>query len=147
MKKLILYLEDDANMRSHTASFLEEDGYKVEMFQRIDQVKEYFAEHHKEINCIVTDLNMSDEWLDEYQGESDGCILSGWVWLQHYVYNIMPNIPTIIYSGYIPYLEDYLRKNHKMNLYTRENLYFVDKGGEENESFEGLKKALENIFK
>lgn len=147
MNKKIIYLEDDANMRNHTTAFLKEDGYIVEDFQRIDQVKEYFENHSNEIDCIVTDLNMSDEWLGEYQHESDGCILSGWVWLQRYVYNINPHIPTIIYSGYIPYLKNYLNKNYASQLYYKENLFFVSKGGEGSEGFEELKRVLGNIFK
>lgn len=147
MSKIILYLEDDANMREHTTAFLKEEGYTVEDFQRIDQVKAYFKKYAQEIGCIVTDLNMSDEWLGEYQNESDGCILSGWAWLQHYVYNTMPDMPTVIYSGYIPYLKDYLGKNHLLHLYNRDNLFFVAKGGEEGEGFEELKRVLKKLLK
>lgn len=138
----ILYLEDDANMREHTTNFLKEEGYVVEEFQRIDQVKEYYAKNHSEVSCIITDLNMSDEWLGDYQYESDGCILSGWVWLQRFVYTITPDMLTIIYSGYIPYLKEHLHKAKEIQLLYRPNMHSVSKGSEDGEGFEGLLKIL-----
>ena len=91
MSKIIIYLEDDASMRNHTTNLLKEEGYNVEDFRRIDQVKEMFNEKANDIECIITDLNMDDEWLGEYQVESDGGMLSGWVWLQRFVYTVSPD--------------------------------------------------------
>jgi len=36
MRRIILYLEDDASMRRHTTEQLKEQGYDVEDFRRID---------------------------------------------------------------------------------------------------------------
>lgn len=143
----ILYLEDDANMREHTSNFLRNEGFEVEDFQRIDQVKEYYKDNYQSIDCIITDLNMSDEWLDAYQVESDGCLLSGWVWLQHYVYTITPNKSTIIYSGYIPYLQEHLNDTGKSHLLNQPNICCVSKGCEEDEGFDELIHILKNYFK
>ena len=141
----ILYLEDDANMRKHTVSFLKEDGFNVTDFQRIDQVKEYYNKNYHNISCIITDLNMSDEWLEQYQVESDGCILSGWVWLQRFVYDTTPDIPTIIYSGYIPYLQEYLLNSNNSNLLNKPNIFCVAKGSEEDEGYDELVRTLKAI--
>lgn len=145
MKKIILFLEDDASMRTHTAEMLKNEKYNIIDFYRIDQVKEYFMNNKDNIICIITDLNMNDEWLNEYQNESDGGMLSGWVWLQRFVYNQIPDMPTIIYSGYISYLEEYLQKINQLSLLKRNNIICVEKDVGENDGFEGLLKALKKL--
>ena len=142
MRQVILYLEDDASMRRHTTELLREQGYEVEDFRRIDQAKEYFLEHQDEIVCVITDLNMSDEWLDEFQNESDGCILSGWVWLQRFVYPIKPYMPTVIYSGYMPYLKKQLESSKQSSLLKKDNITCVEKGDGEWQGFNGLLRTL-----
>ena len=147
MDKIILYLEDDANMRRHTTNLLKDKHFNVEGFNRIDQAKEYLEHNIANIECVITDLNMNDEWLDEYQTETDGGMLSGWVWLQRFVFVIAPDIPTIIYSGYIPYLEEYLQKNNQLYLLRKNNIKCVNKDSDEKSGFEGLKKALDMVLK
>lgn len=141
----IIFLEDDANMRMHTAELLKEKGYPVLDFPRIDQVKEYLQVHSNTISCIITDLNMSDEWLEEYQVESDGCMLSGWVWLKYFVFPHNPDFPIIIYSGYNSYLKDYLLARGSLYEIERDNLFFINKGAEEGEGFTGLVTLLESL--
>ena len=148
MRQIILYLEDDASMRSHTTGLLMENGYDVEDFRRIDQVLEFFPEHQNEIVCVITDLNMADEWLAEFQDESYGCMLSGWVWLQRFVYRAVPNMPTIIYSGYINDLKDYLQSMRQLPMLKKPNIFCVEKGdSEEVEGFSGLLKTLQEKLK
>ena len=145
MDKVILYLEDDANMRRHTTELLKERGYNVEEFRRIDQVKEYFSRHADDIACIIADLNMADEWLGEYRAESDGGLMSGWVWLRYFVYPIKPNMPTIIYSGYTEYLYEALNRNDELSLLERDNIICVAKGAGIDEGFHGLINALKKL--
>ncbi len=145
-KKIIIYLEDDANMRKHTTSMLKESGYNVEDFRRIDQIKEIFQDKMNDIECIITDLNMDDEWLGEYQNESDGGMLSGWVWLQRFVYPYVPNMPTIIYSGYIQYLNEYLKENGEPDLLKKDYIKCVEKGSGNDEGFSGLQETLNNLL-
>lgn len=147
MQQIILYLEDDASMRQHTTDYLREKGYNVEDFRRIDQVKEFFPNNRDDISCVITDLNMSDEWLGEYRKESDGCMLSGWVWLQRYVYPLREDIPTIIYSGYISYLHMWLKKNKKSELLKMNNIICVEKGARQDEGFSGLLSSINKILK
>ena len=146
MSKTILYVEDNSSMRKYTVELLKSAGYKVVDRQRIDQVKEYFNEYYKEIDCIITDLNMADEWLEKYRHESDGCMISGWVWLQHYVFNSHPEIPAIIYSGYNQYLRNILKVRDTIHLLDKEDLYLVDKGADKFEGFQRLNSKLKEIF-
>lgn len=146
MEKTILYLEDDANMRIHTTDLLKEKGYNIEGFSRIDLIKEYFLEHMHSVECIITDLNMNDEWLNEYQIETDGGMLSGWVWLQRFVYDSKPEMPTIIYSGYISYLEEFLKLNDNLHLLEKKHIRCVEKGVNEIDGFEGLLLTLQELL-
>ena len=152
MKKVILYLEDDANMRRHTTRLLEEEdyfkekGYIIEDFRRIDQVKEYFINRMNDIACIVTDLNMDDEFLEEYIAESEGGMLSGWVFLQRFVYPKKTDIPVIIYSGYISFLKEYLENNDLSDMLNSNTIGLVDKGANEGDGYCGLKTALRKVL-
>ena len=140
----ILYLEDDPRMRRHTTDMLINKGYDVVSFRRIDQAKEYFADNHNNIACVIVDLNMSDEWLGEYRSESQGGIISGWVWLQRYVREIAPNMNAIIYSGYIDFLKEHLGKNED-ELLKEYNIRCIKKGVGESDGFNGLVETLRNL--
>ena len=148
MKKTLLYLEDAGSLRKDTVEDLEDDGYVVKAFGRIDQAKEYLYNHPSEIDCIITDLNMNDEWLEEYRNESDGCLVAGWVWLNRFVYSRSEflSIPCIIYSGYIKYLEDYLQQKDKLNLLGQYHIYCVPKGGNDDNGYMALSNKLNKIF-
>jgi len=143
----ILLLEDNDYMREHianlisTSKYLERSGYEVVGFQRIDQAKEYFNYHKNEIGCIVADLNMADEWLEEYRNESFGGILSGWVWLHRFVFPIKPNMPTVIFSGFL----DELKNNSPPAQLNKKNIAYVAKGAGEDEGFIGLLNAIEKV--
>jgi len=144
MKRLV-YLEDDANMRKHTVTLLKDAGYDVTDFRRIDLAKAYFSANMNNIDCIITDLNMADEWLEDYRDESDGCMLSGWVWVNRFVFPYKPNMPVIIYSGYNPILSQHLQEKDKSAL-QKSNLILVDKGAEKGEGIDGLKRNLVELL-
>jgi len=143
MDKLILFLEDNDSLCDHTVELLRDSGYTVEDFSRIDQAKEYFSDHKDEIACIVTDLNMSDEWLENYSNESFGNILSGWVWLNHFVLPLKSDIPIVIYSGFL----NELGANIPSEQWQRRTIELVSKGSDDNEGFDGLLKAIEKVIK
>jgi len=154
MKHIILYLEDEAFMRSSTTGHLSDDlkktlkdqEYVVEDFRRIDQAEECFEDNKENIICVITDLNMSDEWLDGYEGDTEGGMISGWVWLQECVYREAPNMPTVIYSAYISFLEEFLEKRGTLNLlHGKDNIALVNKGSEEDDGFRGLIIALRKL--
>lgn len=101
----VLFLDDDVGTRQYFSGLLIDRNYEVEQFGRIDQAKEYFFSHYNEIDCLLIDLNMSDEWLGEYQVEAEGGRLSGWIFIKRFIYPIRRRIPTVIYSGFEDYFE------------------------------------------
>lgn len=146
MKKNILYLEDDGGFRVFVSNFLESKGYNVHSAKRIDQAKEIFHEKKEIIDCVIIDLNMDDEWLAQYQSESEGGFLSGWVWLQKFVYPHTPNMPTIVFSGFNQYLKEYLQDKNQLYLLEKDNIKCVEKSGGKEDGFLGLIAALEELF-
>jgi plasmid replication initiation protein len=150
MSAYILYLEDDAGERHFTSEHISdrlqkivgEQKYIVKDFSRIDQAKEFFRENMNNIICVITDLNMSDEWLEGYENKTEGGMLSGWVWLNEFVYAEKPDMPTIIYSGFISFLEESLKKNKELHLlHKKRNIKCVDKNGD----YEILLKVLHEL--
>jgi len=141
MRNIILYLEDEANVRKHTVELLRDRGYNVEDFRRIDEAKEFFTTDKDDVVCIITDLNLPDEWLGKYRYESNGGLFSGWVWLQRFVYTEKPNILTIIYSGYTEDLIEWLDSKNQSPLLSK-NIICVKKGAEREDGFSGLLTAL-----
>ena len=148
MPKTLLYLEDNGYVLKQTLRFLGEDGYKVIPLTRIDQAINYFQEHHEQVDCIITDLNMEDEWLGEYRRESNGGLLSGWVWLHRFVYakEEYRLIPCIIYSGYIPDLENYLIERKEFHLLNDYPISRVRKGGNNDNGYTALYQKLNEIL-
>lgn len=139
-------LEDNDGSREHTAEKLKKKGYNVEDYSRIDQAKDFFNKHKDEIICIVTDLNMSDEWLGEYRSKSFGNILSGWVWLYYYVFSETPEMPTVIYSKFLDELKANIPPEQLSSLGNR-NIKCVAKGTDDAEGFNGLLDAICEIIR
>jgi hypothetical protein len=144
----ILVLEDNEFMREHTSELLFESKYFHEMkykvfgFRRIDQAKHFFSKEKDTIVCIVTDLNMSDEWLEGYRNESYGCILSGWVWLNRFVFPEKPDMPTVIYSGFLEELNVKIPSDQ----FEGRNIIQVAKGADDGEGFIGLLNAIKKVI-
>ncbi len=147
-KKKILFLEDNGYVVNQTRQFLIEDGFDVISCTRIDIAIECLKNNKDSIDCIITDLNMEDELLGEYQGESDGGLLSGWVWLMRFVYvnEELRNIPCIIYSGYIVDLENYLTRRQEYYLLNKYKIACIPKGGNDNNGYNALIKKLDELF-
>lgn len=146
----LLYLEDNGYLLSQTLRFLEDEGYTVISYNRIDQVIDYVHRNPtgEGINCIITDLNMEDQWLGEYQEESDGGLLAGWVLLNRFVYakEAYRRIPSIIYSGYIKDLKNYLRETNELDLLNQYPVCCVSKGAEKGTGFKELVRALRKLI-
>ncbi len=131
MKKTLLYLEDNGFLLKRTVMFLEEDGYEVIRCSRIDLAIDALRDNKDKIDCIITDLNMDDQWLGSYQIESCGGLLSGWVWLRRFVYTEEKyrTIPCIIYSGFISELIKYLTDRNELCLLDKFNVTCIQKRG------------------
>lgn len=150
MEKKLIYLEDNGYLLKQTLRFLKEDGYKVIPFTRIDQANDYLLKNPdgEGIGCIITDLNMDDKWLGEYRNESNGGLLSGWVWLNRFVYvkEEYQNIPCIIYSGYISDLKSYLRETKEYYLLYKYPVSCISKGGNNDNGYMALVEKLKEII-
>ena len=148
MAKKILFLDDNGFIAVQTLTLLKQDGYDVESCARIDQANQYLKKEFEKIGCIITDLNMNDEWLNEYQCESDGGRLSGWVWLRRFVYDNKKykNIPSIIFSGFIGYLEHYLEDRDESDLLRDSHIHCIPKGGGYGSGYNALVEELKNII-
>jgi len=136
-KYVILLLEDDLGTLKNIGDFLERNGYEVIRCCRIDQANERFQGDKKQnssadqIDCIVTDLNMNDEWLGEYKDESTDMTLSGWVWLYRFVYPIRPEMPTVIYSKFVDELHERIGDTtdpQEREVFERNNIKCLSKG-------------------
>ncbi len=150
-KTKILFLEDDAEMNEHTMELLKDSldelygsMYEIIECDRIDLAKKEYLKHKEKICCIITDLNMDDEWIDEkYIEETKGGVLSGWVWIYRCVYKgqlEIINIPTIIYSGFIDELEE------ELSTPLPDMVYKIRKGGEDDDGFTPLFQKLTEIL-
>lgn len=95
----ILLLEDDYGFRCRIKKDLVDAGFDVYDFKRIDLAKEYVNTKIDEIHCVIIDLNMEDEFLNEYRSEANGGLIAGWIFFIRYIYPLNPSMPTIIYSG------------------------------------------------
>jgi len=128
-KKKILYLEDGASDMYFVVQVLKKDpaicsNYDIIACSRLDIAKDEFNKNKGHIALIVTDLNMSDDFINkELKQETYGCMLTGWVWLEHYVLADNPNLPIIIYSAFI----DVLKKEKSQQIRDR-NICFLGKG-------------------
>ena len=142
----ILFLEDDAGIRNWTAERLKECGYDVIGFSRVDQAEEYFCEHKNEIDCLIVDLIMNEQWLSKIQNESSGGFFTGLAWLESSVYIEKPNMPTIIYSAAVNLLDEWSNENNKTTLLQKCNIAYVDKKYGDNAGFGGLLKAIQKIL-
>ena len=121
MKKTIIILEDNLytaeDMIEEIKNNLMQGGFvnitnrdvEIKVANSIDEANELLESISKEdIICIIADLNMNPEGLtDEQKKETNGAILTGWVWLYSYVWQElgMQEKYIIFYSAFINYLE------------------------------------------
>lgn len=98
----ILLLEDKGVAACYLREVLEEEGHTVFLAQNISKAKTYCQKYP--IGCIIADLNMRPDGLKSSEAEqTNGGLLSGWVWLQNYVFNKDESMKkrTIILTAYI----------------------------------------------
>lgn len=150
MSKTLLFFEDNGYLLKQTLRFLQEDGYEVIPFTRMDQAIDYLNRNPTGagIDCIIADLNMEDQWLGKYQEESNGGVLTGWVWLRRFVYanEAYRRIPSIIYSGYIRDLKSYLRERNESNLLREYPVYCICKGANNESGYGALVRKLRELI-
>jgi len=152
MKRIIMYLEDDLGFLDHTIGLFKEEGYDVKGFIRIDLAKAFLLKNIDEIACVIVDLNMDGQWLEDYRRETNGDMISGWVFLRRFVYPIAPNMPSIIYSGYIDQLDSWHRREGDLNSFEFKSelmkkgiVKYINKGAGASEGFKAMVEALNDF--
>ena len=103
----------------------------------------------------MVDLNMNYKYIDEiYKAECHGDILSGWVFLRRIVYPIAPDMPAIIYSGFIRELDQWHKNPEnseslkiKKEKESKGILRCVPKGPGDNEGYSMALHIIRNAFK
>ncbi len=129
MKKKILILEDRLytaeNLKYFINTYFKKHSNELELIVCNDIYEANDAlERNNDISCIISDLNMSPDGLDEkYHEETFGTILTGWVWIKYYILTKeeYSKIPIIIYSGFVDELEansnyDKYKDNYQIEL-------------------------------
>ena len=102
----ILTLEDRGSVSFYMRRFLEEEGHEILSAFSINDAQTFWE--HDNVDCIIADLNLSPLGLTEEEiAASHGGLLTGWIWLSHYVFLERPEMRanTIIYSEYVANLE------------------------------------------
>jgi hypothetical protein len=105
----ILLLEDRGSVSYYLIDFLSSEGHRVFQALSINDAKSVYNKHGKEIDCIITDLNMSSMGLTEEQAiQTCAGLLSGWIWVKEYVFPSHPEMRkrTAIYSDYLANLKE-----------------------------------------
>ena len=102
----VLVLEDRGSVGYYLKEALTEEGHSVYFALTVSDAISHLDEER--IDCIVIDLNMSPEGLnDEEVGATLSGLLTGWIWLRNHVYagrNADMRERTIIYTEYMDQL-------------------------------------------
>jgi len=136
----ILVVEDRAAVSCYLTEALELEGHMVLAAYNISDAKDHWARRRTmPIHCIIVDLNMPTDGLDQKQeGESHGGLLTGWLWLHDCV---LPHVPAkyrqrvIICSGFLADLEKLVRADKY------QGIFLVDKHSPSS----GAAKVLERV--
>lgn len=103
----ILLIEDDGAVAHYLREAVEELGHCLFVAMNISRAKTYWR--REQIDCIIADMNMDPTGLkvDERKRTQNG-LLTGWVWLQNYVFQQKPFMKrqTIILTAYVSELEE-----------------------------------------
>jgi CheY-like chemotaxis protein len=105
----VLVLEDRGSAAYYVKGWIESQGHVALLALTPNDASSHWHERKKvPIDCIMLDLNLPTDGLNEAQKEqSQGGLLSGWVWFRDTVLTQEPMMRqrTIIYSDYIPVLQ------------------------------------------
>jgi len=108
----ILILEDRELTLSMLAEVLSKNGYSIIPCVDIYEANE--AWNQGNIDMVITDLSMNPDGLTMAEKhETNGAILSGWIWLKNYVLKNNEDFKSrcIIFSDYIDYANQLIKEN------------------------------------
>ena len=128
-KKKILVLEDNLVELDDFTQLLD-SRYEIFPAARTDIADEIIKENNNEIDCIVFDLNMSNEFISEdYIDQTMNGALTGWVWYFYYAKNVLKNQPLIVISsGFVDDFEGYIHEHSALSNVDEKLHYATEKG-------------------
>jgi DNA-binding NarL/FixJ family response regulator len=101
----ILFLEDKGAVTEYVTEALKRLGHVViEAYDVNDAQSAWEDRVSQPIDCLLVDLNMpADGLTDEEKGRTAAGLLTGWIWLETYVFPEVPEMRTrtIIFSDYL----------------------------------------------
>jgi CheY-like chemotaxis protein len=124
----ILVLEDQASVAHGIEKVLIEKGHSVYSAFSVRAGQAYLCDN--DIDCIIVDLNLGSEDLNEEEKkETQGEVLTGWVWLDKYVIqkNLIPRERIIILTGFLDEFKKYVsREKRKQIVLIRKKGEYMD---------------------
>lgn len=97
----ILVLEDRPRVSYDLREVLQDYGHNLLVAYTVGEAQEHWETG--KVDIILADLNMASVGLsDSEMLETRGGVLTGWIWLSHYVFAERPEMRcrTVIYSAY-----------------------------------------------
>ncbi len=132
----ILLFEDRGTVAKYFREALEDAGHEVLHAISVYDVRSHWEDH--EIDCLIIDLNVDPQGLTEEEaGRTNGGVLTGWVWLDAYVYKENPAMKsrTVIYTEYKDKLESHVDEAD------REGITVISKRGSDKPMAELLERV------
>lgn len=106
----VLVLEDRGSVVFYMVEAIAAEGHAVLHAYGVNDAQSHI-ESEVMIDCIVADLNMSPDGLSEEEmARTEYGLLTGWVWLEEYVFSVHESMRTrtIIYSEYLSDLRQHI---------------------------------------
>ena len=103
-----ILIVEDMEVATQIKTSLENEGHEVDSIPCPIAAPD-FKDENPEYDCLIVDLHMPPDGLTvEQLHDTRGAMLTGWVWLQNYVFPFRPELVnhTIIYSAYLNVLEE-----------------------------------------
>jgi hypothetical protein len=118
----ILVVEDRGSVSFYLTEALQAEGHVVLEAFNINDAKAHWDQRESTpIDCMIVDLNMPPDGLtQEQKGESQGGLLTGWLWLRDYV---LPRVSTeyrrrvIMCSHYLADLRNLVRAGEYQGIF------------------------------
>jgi CheY-like chemotaxis protein len=128
----ILVLEDRGSVSIYLRQALEKQGHRVVDAFDANDAQDWWNKRQKfPIHCIILDLNLPPDGLsDEENKDSQGGLLSGWLWISRHVLTDQPNMRSriIVYSDYLAELRRFVGRERYEDM-QHEGIRLISKRG------------------
>ena len=104
----IMVVDDEVSITTYLSELLQQQGYKISIFNNSQKAIDFFAEHHDDINLVITDQTMPD--------------LTG-IEMSARMLNISKNIPIIICTGFSEHIDEATTLNLNIGAYLEKPIH------------------------